>query len=60
MVVKPTVRTHMFIPDPDLPADLNGRGVCLSCHLVGQPDDAHHQLPDVPAQAEHRRRIGED
>lgn len=45
-----------FQPDPDIPPDQNGRGVCRNCHLVGAPGDAHHTLPDAPAQAEHWRR----
>jgi hypothetical protein len=48
---KPTGRPHLFVPDPDVPADHNGRGACVTCHLGGEPGDAHHQLPDVPEQA---------
>lgn len=56
---KPTGRPHLFVADPDVPADHRGRRTCR-CSLVGEPGDAHHQLPDVPEQAEHRRRVGED
>lgn len=49
----------LFVPDPELPhEDHQGRRVCLQCHLPGRPGDAHH--PDVPGQAEHRRRVGDD
>lgn len=50
---------HPFMADPELPADMNGRHVCARCHLVGQAGDAHHDMPDVPEQAESRRRAGE-
>lgn len=56
---KSKVRAHQFIPDPDVPADPrdpDGRGACATCHLIGEPGDHHHALPDVPAQAEHRGR----
>lgn len=36
---KPTGRPHVFTADPDLGADLNGRRVCSTCHLVGEPGD---------------------
>jgi hypothetical protein len=48
----------VFTPDPDVPADQGGRQACR-CGLLGEPDDAHHRLPDVPHQEEHRRRVGE-
>ena len=51
---------HPFVADPDLPPDLHGRQVCATCHLVGTPDDAHHAMPEVPEQAEHRQRYGDD
>jgi hypothetical protein len=51
---------HPFVADPDLPADHRGRRVCAACHLIGRPDDPRHAMPDVPGQAEHRRRVGED
>lgn len=57
--MKPTGRPHPFVADPELPPDQGGRQVCATCHLVGLPDDAHHQLPNVPEQAEHRRRVGD-
>lgn len=47
MTAKPT--PHPFVADPDLPPDMNGRRVCLRCHLVGRPGDAHHDMPSAPA-----------
>lgn len=41
----PKGRGHLFVPDLDAP------GCCASCHLPGEPGDAHHQLPVVPEQA---------
>jgi hypothetical protein len=49
---------HPFVADEDLPPDMNGRRVCR-CGLVGRPGDAHHDMPDVPEQAEARRWAGE-
>jgi hypothetical protein len=49
----------VFTADPELPPDSRGRQVCR-CGLVGEPGDAHHKLPDVPAQAEVRHRYGDD
>jgi hypothetical protein len=59
MKPKPTIPAHLFVADPDVPPDQSGRATCR-CQLVGEPGDAHHTLPDVPAQAEHRRWAGED
>ena len=56
---KSQVRQHPFIPDPDVPADINGRGACGTCHCMGKPNDLRHTLPDVPEQAESRRWAGE-
>lgn len=57
---KPTGNPHPFIPDPDVPPGMDGRGACATCHLVGQPDDSHHRMPDLfDADEAHRRRIGE-
>jgi hypothetical protein len=55
---KSKIPPHPFQRDPDLPPDQNGRYVCRApgCHLVGEPDDIHHTMPDVPAQAEHHGR----
>lgn len=53
---KTKVRPHLFVPDPDVPADQNGRRACATCHLIGEAGDTHHTLPDAPAQAEHLRR----
>jgi hypothetical protein len=50
---------HPFQADPELPADQKGQLVCARCHLVGRSGDAHHDMPDVPEQAEARARIGE-
>jgi hypothetical protein len=59
---KSKVPPHPFLRDPDLPPDVNGRYVCATpgCRLVGEPDDAHHTLPTVPEQAEHRQRYERD
>lgn len=51
-----SVRPHPFVPDPDVPPDINGRGACLSCHLIGRRGDSHHAMPDVPEQVAARRR----
>ncbi len=53
---KPTGSPHVFVEDRSVPADQQGRHACATCHCMGKPDDAHHTLPDVPAQAEHLRR----
>ncbi len=52
MTAKPksAVRPHLFVPDPDVPADHNGHRACR-CGLIGQPGDAHHTLPDPPPDA---------
>ena len=42
---KSAVRPHLFVPDPDVPPDHNGRGTCR-CGLVGEPGDAHHTMPE--------------
>lgn len=55
---KSKLNPHPFQADPDLPADSRGRRVCR-CGLLGEPGDAHHAMPDVPEQAEHRRWAGE-
>jgi hypothetical protein len=47
---------HVFVADPDLPPDMNGRRVCR-CGLLGRPGDAHHDMPDVPEQALARVRV---
>jgi hypothetical protein len=56
---KSKVPPHVFVPDPDVPADHTGRQACR-CGLVGEPNDAHHTMPEVPEQAESRRRAGDD
>lgn len=55
MAAKSKVAPHVFVEDPDLPPDQNGRHACR-CGLVGEPGDAHHTMPDAPEQAEHLRR----
>jgi len=40
----------IFTPDPDLPADHQGRRTCR-CGLVGEPGDAHHTVPEPEADA---------
>ena len=54
MVSRKTVRGHLFVPDPGVPADQNGRQACATCHLIGEAGDAHHTLPDRPAGADAR------
>ncbi len=55
MTAKSSLPPHLFVADPDVPPDQAGRGACR-CGLVGEPGDAHHTLPDIPAQAEYLRR----
>jgi hypothetical protein len=47
----------IFRPDPDLPADHNGRWTC-HCGLLGAPGDAHHTAPE-PAEDGRMRAAGE-
>jgi hypothetical protein len=47
----------IFRPDPDLPADHNGRWTC-HCGLLGAPGDAHHTVPE-PAEDGRMRAAGE-
>lgn len=45
---------HVFRADPDLrphPADLEKRAVCVACHLLGEPGDAHHTMPSAVTDA---------
>lgn len=59
--MKPTqhrVCGGIFTPDPDLPADHNGRRACR-CGLVGEPGDAHHTLPPAPEEDAQSRAAGE-
>jgi len=57
---KSPVKPHLFVPDPDVPPDVNGVGACSVCHCMGKPGDPRHTLPDAPPeQAEHRRRMGD-
>jgi hypothetical protein len=53
---KSRVKPHVFVADPDVPPDSNGRGACRTCHLIGAAGDSHHTLPNVPEQAAARRR----
>lgn len=44
-----TMPPHPFNPDPDVPADpISGKRACRTpgCHLMGEPGDAHHTMPD--------------
>jgi hypothetical protein len=43
----------IFRPDPDLPADHNGRWTC-HCGLLGEPGDAHHTVPEAADDARSR------
>jgi cytochrome c553 len=55
-----TTVKHPFIPDPEVPPDINGVGACAHCHCMGQAEDARHRLPDLLDEAEaERRRYGE-
>jgi hypothetical protein len=54
---KSTIRPHLFVLDPDVPADVNGVGACSVCHCMGKAGDPRHTLPPAgPEQAEHLRR----
>lgn len=48
--------THPFVDDPES-VEQTGAHRCATCGLPKA--NKRHTLPDVPAQAEHRRRIGE-
>jgi hypothetical protein len=50
---------HPFQADPDLPPDHRGRPFCR-CGVVRVDGDPRHEMPVVPEQAEHRRRVGEE
>jgi hypothetical protein len=50
---------HPFQADPDLPPDHRGRPFCR-CGVVRVDGDPRHEMPAVPEQAEHRRRVGEE
>lgn len=46
----------IFTPDQTVPGDpITGQQVCR-CGLLGEPGDAHHTLPDRPAEADARER----
>jgi hypothetical protein len=51
-VKTPPVTPHPMTDD--------GTGVCATCH-IHDPDrlNARHHMPDNPAQAAHRARVGE-
>lgn len=55
---KTSVRPHLFVVDPSVPADMDGRGACAVCHLMGKPGDARHTLP--PPVADVRQRAAGD
>jgi hypothetical protein len=60
--VKPAqvAQCGVFVADPDLPPDMNGRRVCERCHLLGRPGDPHHDTADLDeAQAAERARVGD-
>lgn len=59
MKPEPTLPQHVFVADPDLPPDQNGRRVCR-CGLVGRPGDAHHNLPAAPPEDARSRAAGDD
>jgi hypothetical protein len=59
MTAKSKVRPHVFVADPDVPPDSNGRGACRACHLIGAAGDSHHTLPAAPMDAQ-RLAAGED
>lgn len=46
---------HVFVLDPDVPADHKGRPYCR-CGVPAIDGDKRHTLPDVPEQAEVRAR----
>lgn len=56
--------THVFTPDPGLPADHRGWLACTACSVLDdprRPRSPRHQLPEVhEAQAEHVRRYDHD
>jgi len=56
MTAKSRIRPHLFVPPPPDELDVNGRGACQRCGLVGEPGDAHHTLPDPPSEADHGQR----
>jgi hypothetical protein len=48
---KPKPAPHVFVADPDVPADpITGAEVCR-CGLVGHAGDAHHTMPEPTADA---------
>lgn len=56
---KSALPPHLFQPDPDVPADHQGRHACR-CGLVGRPGDAHHTLPAGPETDVQQLRAGKD
>lgn len=61
-VQKSAVPAHPFVRDPTVPPDHQGRYVCAAprCHLLGEPGDAHHNVPDVPVDVQSLRAGDED
>lgn len=55
---KSKVTAHVFVADPDVPPDHNGRQACHTCHLIGAPGDAHHTMPE-PVEDAASRAAGE-
>lgn len=56
---KTRVSPHLFVPPPPGEVDLNGRGACGWCQLVGAPGDTHHTLPEAPVEDGQRLAAGE-
>ena len=51
------IHTHVHQPDGVKVSPLSDEEGCTACPMPG--GHPCHTLPDVPEQAEHRRRIGE-
>jgi hypothetical protein len=49
MTTKSRVHPHVFVSDPEVPPDHIGRRACAApgCHLMGEPGDAHHTVPEL-------------
>ena len=56
---KSRVKPHLFQPGPADELDTNGRGACQACHLLGEPGDSRHTLPDAPIEDVQMLRTGE-
>jgi hypothetical protein len=56
---KSSVAPHVFLLDPDVPADPLDQRVpparaCRECRLLGRPGDAHHAMPAAEPDAQSR------